>query len=66
MTWSALEQALNKREMENKGSVTNEAHHTSAERPDTAPLPSSPRDVTVEQEPPKTAMSPNEFTKVRN
>lgn len=61
VTWSALEQALNNRETENK----TEAQRMAADRPDTAPLPSSPRDVIVHQEPPKTAMNPKEFTKVR-
>ena len=59
VTWSALEQALNNRETENK-----EAQRVAADRPDTAPLPSSPRDFIVNQEPPKTAMNPKEFTKV--
>ena len=61
VTWNALEQALNNRETESKRG----AQHMTADRPDTAPPPSSPREVIVDQEPPKTAMNPKEFTKVK-
>jgi hypothetical protein len=63
-----LEQALNKREIENREIVPNDGgtHQVSGDRPVTTPLLTSPHDGTVGQEPPKTAMSPKEFTKVRS
>ncbi|XP_028417053.1 uncharacterized protein LOC114541315 isoform X2 [Dendronephthya gigantea] len=66
VTWTALEQALNKREVEAKGVVTADdggEEHVMLERPDTEPVTPSSRDVPVDHEPPTTAMSPKEDTK---
>ncbi|XP_028402511.1 uncharacterized protein LOC114525384 [Dendronephthya gigantea] len=66
VTWTALEQALNKREVEAKGVVTADdggEEHVMLEKPDTASVTPGPRDVPVDHEPPTTAMSPKEDTK---
>ena len=68
VTWSALEQALNKSDVKKTETVvTNDSgeNDESAERPVTAPSPSNTHDISIEQQPPRSAMSPKEFTKVR-
>lgn len=67
VTWTALEQALNKREVETKRVLTADddgEEHVMLKRPNTARVSPSPRDVPEDEEPPRTAMSPKEYTKV--
>ena len=67
VTWSALERALTKKEVQGGriGDTTDETmrDENSIERPGTAPVPSNTIWEKVD-EPPRTAMSPREFQKV--
>jgi hypothetical protein len=65
VTWTALEQALNRREVNNEANDSAE-HETCVERPGTAPVSPSPHNVMVDKDHPRTSMSPKQFTVVRN